>query len=148
MPCSSTGIVAVVAVALVVAGATFAPRGGTGGAPDRSVDRGRADAICSRAIRTASHLGRPADRRESIAFGRALARLLRWTASELRSVGSGDLAWAHQRWGAAVDDVGQALRRGEGPAKAGATEFVARREAAAAARTLGARDCVQLARRA
>ena len=145
MPCSRTGTVAVVAIALVVAGAAFAPRGGAGEAPDRSVDRGRADAVCSRAIGATSHLRRPENRSESIAFGRELASLLRWTASELRSVGSGDLAWAHQRWGAAVDDVRQALRSGEGSARAGATELVARREAAAAARALGAEDCVRLA---
>jgi|SoiMethySBSTD1v2_1073268.scaffolds.fasta_scaffold1447456_1 hypothetical protein len=148
MPCSRTGIVATVALALLVAVTTFAPRGGAGDARDRAAVQRRADAICGRAIRTTSRLTRPRNRKQSIAFGQELARVLRSTASELRSVGSGELAWAHQRWAAAVDDVRQALRRERGSAKAGATELVARREASAAAQTLGAEDCVWLARRA
>jgi hypothetical protein len=148
MPCPRTGILAALAIAVVVGGTAFAPRGGAGDTPGRGVVRMHADAICGRAIRVTSRLPRSENRRESIALARELARLLRWSASELRAAGSGDLAWAHQRWAAAVDDVRQALRREEGSARAGATELVARQEAAAAAQELGARDCVRLARSA
>ena len=106
-----------------------------------------ADAICGRAIEVTGRPSPPENRRESIALGRELSRVLRSTASELRAVGAGDLAWAHQRWAAAIDDLRRTLQREEGSAMAGATEMVARLEAAAAARTLGAKDCVRFARR-
>lgn len=147
MPCSRTGIVAAVAIALLVGGATFAPKGGAGDPPDGAVVQAHADAVCDRVLGAASRLPRPEDRTESIALGRELSRLLRLTASELRAVGARDLAWAHQRWAAAIDDLRQALRRDDGSAKAGATELIARREAAAAAQALDAKDCVRLARR-
>ena len=147
MPCSRTGIVVVVAVALLAGGATFAPRGGAGDSPHRGAAQAHADAICSRAIGMTSRLPRPENRSASIALARELARVLRWTASELRTAGSGDLAWAHQRWAAAIDDVRQALRMPGGSARAGATELIARREAAVAAQALGAEDCVRLAGR-
>jgi hypothetical protein len=146
MPCSRTGIAAAFAIAVVIGGAALAPRGGAGDTPGRGMARMHADAICGRAIRATSRLPRSENSRESIALTRELARLLRWTASELRATGSGDLAWAHQRWAAAVDDVRQALRREQGSARAGATELVARQEAAAAAQALGAKECVRLAR--
>ena len=148
MPCSRTGIVAALAIVLVVGVATIAPRGGAGDMADEAVALRRADAICGRVFTATSRLPRPELRGESIALARELARVLRWTASELRSAGSSDLAWAHQRWAAAIDDVRQALRREHGWARAGATELIARHEAAAAAQTLGAGDCVRLAGRA
>jgi hypothetical protein len=148
MPCARTGIVAGLAIALVVGVATFAPMGGAGEPPERGGTRADADAVCGRAVRAMSRLPRPESRRDSIALARELASVLRTTASELRSAGSGDLAWAHQRWSAAVEDVRLALRRNEGTAMAGATELVARRDAEVAAQTLGAEACVRLAERA
>ena len=148
MPCPRTGIVAAVAIALLVGSAAIAPRGGAGDTPDGGEVQMHADAICGRAIEVTGRPSPPENRRESIALGRELSRVLRSTASELRAVGAGDLAWAHQRWAAAIDDLRRTLQREEGSAMAGATEMVARLEAAAAARTLGAKDCVRFARRA
>ena len=146
MPRSRTRIVAAGLIALVAGIATFAPLGGADDAPDRGAVRMRADAICRRAAGEASRLPRPQTRADSIALAAAMARLLRSTASGLRSLGADDLAWAHQTWAAAIDDVRQALRRRGGSPKAGATELVARTDAAVAARALMANRCVQLAR--
>ena len=145
MPCSRTGIFAAGVIVLVAGVAMFAPIGGASDAPDRSVVRERADGICSRAASEASRLPRPQDRRESIALAAAMARLLRSTASELRSLGADDLAWAHQTWAAAIDDVRHELRSRTGSARAGATELVERADAAVAGGELSAHRCVQLA---
>ena len=148
MPCPRTGIVAAVAIALLVGSGVVAPRGGAGDTPGGGEVQMHADAICGRVIGATGRPSRPENRREPIALGRELSRILRSTASELRAVGAGDLAWAHQRWAAAIDDLRRTLQGEEGSAMAGATEMVARLEAAAAARTLGAKDCVRFARRA
>jgi len=147
MPYPRTGIVAALAIALLVGSAAIAPRGGAGDTPGGGEVQMHADAICGRVIGATGRPSRPENRREPIALERELSRVLRSTASELRAVGAGDLAWAHQRWAAAIDDVRQALRSGQGSPRAGATELVARREAAASAQTLRAGDCVRLAGR-
>jgi hypothetical protein len=139
---SRTGIVAVCVIALVAGVAVLVPIGGADDAPDRGVIQVRADAICRHAAGEASQLPR-----RSIAWAAGMASLLRSTASRLRYIGADDLAWAHQRWAAAIDDVRQALRRRGGSPKAGATELVSRREAAAAAGAFGAKDCARLALR-
>lgn len=132
---SLIGILAAGAVALVVGVGTFERHEGVG-RPD--VDR-----ICRETVVEVTRV----PRRDAIARAAGMARVLRTTASELRSAGVDDLAWAFQTWAAADDDIRRSLRiRRSGSARAGAAEWVARTDAATAAGALGARRCVQLAR--
>jgi hypothetical protein len=132
---SLIGILAAGAVALAVGVGTFEQHDG-GGRPD--VDR-----ICRKTVDEVSRL----PRRGAIAKAAGMARLLRTTASDLRSAGVDELAWAFQTWAAADDDIRRSLEsRSSGSARAGAAEWVARTDAATAAAALGAQRCVRLAR--
>ena len=136
MPASLLGILAAGVIALVVGVATFAEGDGGG--------RADVDRICRKTVDEVSRL----PRREAIGQAAEMARLLRTTASELRSAGVDELAWAFQTWAAADDDITRSLEsRSSGWARAVAAEWVARNDAATAAGAFGAQRCVRLARR-
>ena len=138
---SLIGILAAGGIALVVGVATIVP---TGGGDHGGGGRVGADRICRRTVDEVSRL----PRREAIAQAAEMARLLRSTASALRSAGVDELAWAFQTWAAADEDVMRSLGgRSSGLARAVATEWVARTDAATASGALGTKWCVRLARR-
>ena len=145
-----TGILVAGLIALAAGISTFAQHGSSGEGVRASTGgiRALANPSCRRAVREASRLPPRQSRRESIAQAAGMARLLRWTASDLRAAGADEPAWAFQTWAAANDDVTRALQsRDAGTARAVSAEWLARRDAAASARALGAERCVQLARR-